>query len=103
MFDPVKTALWLGGASLTIALICATIITLYNGSSRKFGLALGALGGTVILFVVGVYFELQGSKTTDDFGIEFVIDLPKKEIRRAAYATPMQRLSALHFDHDVSK
>ena len=101
MCDPVKIALWLGGIALTIALICATIITLYNGSSRNLGLALGALGGAVILFVVGIYFELKGSKTTDDFGIEFVIDLPKKEIRRAAYSTPMQ-LGALTFDHDVS-
>jgi hypothetical protein len=103
MNDPVRIALWLGGASLTIALICATVITLYNGNSRNLGLALGAVGGAVILFVVGVYFELQGSKTTDDFGIEFTIDLSKKEIRRTAYSTPMQQLNALMFDHDVSK
>jgi len=86
MHDPIKIALWLGGASLLVGLGCAVYIVTANGSSRNIALGFGAVFGACAVFLVQLYFELQPSSTTDDFPIEFTTDFQSQGIRSRVQA-----------------
>jgi hypothetical protein len=82
MCDLVRPALWIGGAALAVALSCAAIIVLANAGSRNLALGIGALFGACILFLIQLFFELQGTSTTEDFGIEYDVDFQDGWIRK---------------------
>ena len=65
--DPIKYALWIGGISLVIALVCALYIAFINGGSRNLALGLGALVGACVIFGLQIVFELKGTATSSDF------------------------------------
>jgi hypothetical protein len=48
--DYPKYAIWIGGISLVITLLCGLYITWINGGSRNLALALSALAGACVFF-----------------------------------------------------
>jgi hypothetical protein len=81
MHDPVRYALWVGAISLFAALGCALYIVWMNGASRNLALALGALVGTCVVFLLQLLFELQSTTTTTDFPVEFTTDYSTRAVR----------------------
>jgi hypothetical protein len=81
MHDPVKYALWVGGASLAVAVGCAAYVAWVNGGSRNIGLGLGAMVGACVIFGLQIVFDLKESSTSTDFAVEFVTDYQNKEVR----------------------
>lgn len=79
--EPVKLALWVGGICLLIALGCALVIVLANAGSRTLALAFGALFGSMIILGVQLWFELRPTSSTEDFGIEVIIDFQTNTIQ----------------------
>jgi hypothetical protein len=80
MHDPVKYALWVGGFSLAIAIICGGYVAWLNGGSRNIGLGLGAVLGACVVFILQILFDLKSSSTSTDFAVEFVTDYQSKEV-----------------------
>jgi len=83
--DPLK--------AITIACVCALIISVataitvvwQNRGSKNIALAVGALTGATMLFVIQLRFELQTVTTNEFMLAEFGIDRAKPEIRQWKY------------------
>jgi hypothetical protein len=87
MCDLVRPALWVGGIALVITLLCAIYIFISNAGSRNLALGLGALAGACLIFALQIWFELQGSKITEDFPVQYDVDFQDKWIRKRPLRT----------------
>ena len=79
--DPVRYALWIGGLSLAVALFCGAYIAWVNQGSRNLILGLGAVAGASVILVFQAVFELKGTRASEDFVVEFVVDYQQKDVR----------------------
>jgi hypothetical protein len=82
MHDLIRPAVWIGGIALIVALACSTYVVWTNGASRNLGIGLGALFGACVLFILQLWFELQPTKSIDDFPAQFAADFNDKWIRK---------------------
>src|ERR1700738_846383 len=74
MNDPIKLVLWVGAVGLAVTIVCALWVVRENAGSRNLALGVGALFGACVILLVQLYFELQGSMTSEDFAVEVTTD-----------------------------
>jgi hypothetical protein len=79
--DPVKYAVWGLWIGLALSIACALYVAWANGASRNIALGIGALLVAVVAFVIQVNFELQGSKSAEDFYLEVIVDFQTYKLR----------------------
>ena len=89
MHDPVKYALWVGGAGLLIVFVCGAYLVWANAGSRNLALGLGAVLGACVIFIVQILFELKPTSTVADFASDYTIDYQEKTVRNTkSYISP---------------
>jgi hypothetical protein len=80
--DAVGASAWIGTFAAIIMLVAASVIAWQNQGSQNLVLAYGAVLGSIILFAVQAYFELQGSTLTEYAAAEYTIDRKAPSIRQ---------------------
>lgn len=100
MNDPIKFVLWAGAVGLTITLVCAFWIVTANAGSRNLALGVGALIGACVILLVQLYFELQGSVTSEDFVVEVTTDYQTNTVRTRQRGPPYRNV---YVESDASK
>jgi hypothetical protein len=93
MNDPIKFVLWAGAAGLAVTVMCAFYIVYVNAGSRNLALGVGALLGACLILIVQLYFELQGSVTSDDFVIQVTTDYQTSRVMSQGGGTVMRVLA----------
>jgi hypothetical protein len=93
LLDNLRTVLFVGVATIIVAMFCLIYVGIANSSSRNISLALGTMLGSLLLLFIQTGFELQPpSKSVAVIRTEFTTDRAKPKIEQFRYPlTSMRR------------
>src|SRR5467141_2777813 len=84
--DWVQIALYANLAAIGIAILTAAVLAWNNAGSKNIPLAVAALIGVMVGYLVQLPFELTRSTSYDTIGVEFTIDRAQPVIRQWVYS-----------------